>query len=372
LLRVHRFSDSQKQYGNYFRALQAITAQAVQVYTLYNRRNAILCDILEALRRRRASIAQMSSAPDSKPHTHAGEVLEYRVTINGSVKEGEGEAAPVPVTITLYKGQFILTLMGEGTIIRILPAEMKLVVQLLGFGGVLYVNIKTYLAYALRKFGSGEACRTPGMVSRLIDQASTESLLERWRVYEKQLHLSDLKESKIHAVLTEDSAVAPSSTTATAPTEFTPTLRAILGRNSICVALNDPDAESSESESDDDSVSRSASSDTLDNNSSDPGASAADSAEADADGGTDGSVAADAEGAVEEHESAHFHELERGVLPLVYTPVASMSKVVDAMINDMTSPVPVGHASVKICKRAFGAKTSSGLDISTDLSFLRR
>lgn len=394
LLRVSRFGDAQKQYGNYFRALQGLTARAVQVYTLYNRRNAILCDIFESLCRRKSVIAQTDSAPEA--NLRPDEVLEYRVTINAApvqvqvptVGREEQEktasvtvtATPIPVNITLYKGQYIDTVMGEGVVKHIFPAEMKLIVLLLGFGGVLYLNIKTYLAYVLKKFGSQETLSSEGALSRLLDLSSSESMLARWRGYEKQLHLSDAKESRIHAILTGVNLPTQipgqpvvNITTSEAPAaHFSSALRAILGRNSICVAVNEPEAETSESDDEHEGLSRNSSSDTE--------SVTASSDQSDIKKGKTSSVGTGVgpsevdDEAVVARESTRFHNLARGVLPLVYTPVSSMSNVVDAMIDGNTGrgSASTRQAMVNICQRAFSAKTMCGLEVSTDLTFLQK
>jgi len=374
LLQVSRFTDAQKQYGNYFRVLQGVAARSVQMYALYNRRNAILCDILESLKQRKNTISNLESAP--KVPLRSDEVNEYRVTINPPHQEENGNTTPTAANVTLYKGQYVQTVMGEGVVQHILPAEMKLVIKLLGFGGVLYVNIKTYLAYVIRKYGSKDVYNSNGALSRLVDQSTSDSMLARWQGYERQLHLSDVMEVKIHSVLS-DSSPANGSCSATGsgetlPAQFTPELRAILGRKSLCVALNVPDGESSGTESEDESLSRSTSSESLDQ-SSEQGVSAADSAEMEVESSAPTANAAD-DDAEEEHKSARFFNLTRGVLPLVYAPVSSMSNVVDAMINDSAGRTQTtsGQATVKLCKSAFGAKTSCGLDVSTDLAFLKK
>ena len=242
--------------------IQGVAARKQQVHTLYNRRNAVLYDLLETMKRKRHansilhagikdvksghshSSRQNSNKRNSNGHSNGnsnhsstpyvpeaslltpGEVETSIIKVDLHGRSGCESGIPIDVDqIILYKGQYIPTAYGEACIMHLVPGDKKIIAKL-GYG-VMYFDIPTYLTYAFRSMTttahnfSSLFCKppsstttttdsTPSVTAKavntptVLDNNSNEALLHRWSELEKMLHLTNEYDGRIKSVISPD------------------------------------------------------------------------------------------------------------------------------------------------------------------------
>lgn len=387
-MRAATFAEAQKQSGNYYRVIQGIAARKQQVHALYNRRNAVLYDLLETMKRKRQANAMFQAAIKAHSSTSrqnatkrnsnsnslvptpsllspgAMETSIIRIDLKG--RDVCGKRIPVNVDqIVLYKGQYIPTAYGEACIMHLVPDEKRIIAKL-GYG-LIYLSIPTYLTYALDAMVRTEHNFSP-LFSRppasdtptVFDNNATESLLNRWHALEKSLHLTPEYEGRILDVLSPEIQEKQDSCETPLPIE----LQLMFGGNkSQLLKSMDVKAVIEEEEEEEDSS---------DEESFVP--ESVESKEVEFDQYRRQRKQTAVWMKPELHPSGNP---EKVMLPLIYAPVSDMPSICDNIIDGKNvlqgiSDTDMDNTGVDYDWRSFDTYAQCGLDISTDIGLLNR
>jgi hypothetical protein len=142
------FLIDKKLHENYYKVLQSLHIRTLQLRATYIIRNIMVLDTHTTIKLRTQALEDIKS--EVKP----GETNVLRVTL-----------APSDRKFAFYKGQHLLTPMGEGKVAKILPFDKKLEIHL-PFG-VLYSSVSSVVSWNLNRRGG-------------IDVLSDEYLINKW------------------------------------------------------------------------------------------------------------------------------------------------------------------------------------------------
>jgi hypothetical protein len=198
-----RFGQDKREQENYFRILQGVFARALRLHMLYTRQNTMLFDVYTALKRRKEAVdtitadvsdlkRKIESSSNLKevkveenessmqvtatPEEESASAAEAAAGAEGALRSNETSVLKVKLSksgkeVTLYRGQHILTPMGDGKITAIRPGQCTLVIQL-PFG-IMYANIRRAVCW--------------GTKGDTLDLASDETLRQKWKVSKNSL-----------------------------------------------------------------------------------------------------------------------------------------------------------------------------------------
>ena len=194
------YRQNKEEQENYIRVLQSLYIRALKLHSLYSRRISILYDLYDALQNRRIAIdtfnnniESLKSAMQSQPKGTNKLKQKFDTFSTLSIVDVETNMLKVNLvkskrSTVLYKGQRIITPMGEGYIIFIFPNSLKVTIKL-AFG-ILYSNISRVAIWSNR--------------DEIIDAASSKALYAKWTSLKQRISLSEINQNKINELISDD------------------------------------------------------------------------------------------------------------------------------------------------------------------------